>query len=103
MINNEFTVLSTKSFAEEIRKYNNDNNNSYIKTISNIDSIDQKIDYLICFGGDGTILEAGIICEKITIKPIKESGESLLYFTLSSTGDDFQLILIFIDLVIDGV
>jgi len=61
LINNEFTVLSTKSFAEEIRKYNNDNNNSYIKTISNIDSIDQKIDYLICFGGDGTILEAATI------------------------------------------
>ena len=61
LINNEFTILSTKSFAKEIRKYNNDNNNSYIKTISNVDSVDQKIDYLICFGGDGTILEAATI------------------------------------------
>ena len=61
LINNEFTILSTKSFVEEIRKYNNNNNNSDIKTISNIDLVDQKIDYLICFGGDGTILEAATI------------------------------------------
>ena len=61
LVNNKFTILSTKSFIEEIIKYNNDNNNSYIKTISNIDSVDQKIDYLICFGGDGTILEAATI------------------------------------------
>jgi len=56
----KFTILSTESFYKHIHKILPEHNNKIIRPISNIDNI-KHIDYLICFGGDGTILNAATI------------------------------------------
>lgn len=55
-----FTILSTESFYNDLKKILPEHNNKMIQPISNIDSVD-NIDFLICFGGDGTILNAATI------------------------------------------
>ena len=57
---NQITILSTESFYKNLQKKLPKHNNKIIRPISNIDSI-KHIDYLICFGGDGTILNAATI------------------------------------------
>ena len=87
-----FTILSTTSFSETIQKYDIDNNNSDIKTISNIDSIAQKIDYLICFGGDGTILEAATIVKDSEI-PIVGINTGRLGFLATISKDKLSSLI----------
>ena len=58
---NNCTILSTTSFYNHLQKLSSEYNNKTITTISNIEVVNKKIDYLICFGGDGTILNAAII------------------------------------------
>ena len=87
-----FTILSTTSFSETIQKYDIDNNNSDIKTISNIDSIAQKVDYLICFGGDGTILEAATIVRDSEI-PIVGINTGRLGFLATISKDQLSSLI----------
>tara|TARA_B100000579_G_scaffold197867_1_gene161736 strand:+ start:22189 stop:23079 length:891 start_codon:yes stop_codon:yes gene_type:complete len=61
LYNKKYTVLYTTSFYKHIKKDIAKYNNHSIRTISSIDEINGKIDYLICFGGDGTILDASTI------------------------------------------
>ena len=56
-----FTILSTNSFYKHLQKNLSKHNNKIIQPISNIDEVKTSIDYLICFGGDGTILNAATI------------------------------------------
>ena len=56
-----FTILSTNSFYKNLQKILSKHNNKIIQPISNIDEVKTSIDYLICFGGDGTILNAATI------------------------------------------
>lgn len=58
---NNCTILSTTSFYSHLQKLSSEYNNKTITTISNIEVVNKKIDYLICFGGDGTILQAATI------------------------------------------
>ena len=51
-------ILCTESFHQHLEKILTPNNKKIIPTISNIEKLDERIDYLICFGGDGTILSA---------------------------------------------
>ena len=62
-----FTILSTESFYKQIEKFLNKYNNKIIKPISNIENYKKKIDYLICFGGDGTILNAATLVKNTEI------------------------------------
>ena len=59
--NLNFTILSTISFHKHLQKLLSTHNNKIIQPISNIDEVKESIDYLICFGGDGTILNAATI------------------------------------------
>ena len=56
-----FTILSTISFHKHLQKLLSTHNNKIIQPISNIGEVKESIDYLICFGGDGTILNAATI------------------------------------------
>ena len=62
-----FTVLSTESFYKQIKKVLNEHNNKIIKPISNVENYNKRIDYLICFGGDGTILNAATLVKNTEI------------------------------------
>ena len=59
----KISILSTHSFYEYLEKKTSLDNKKSIKTIYKIDEINNKIDYLICFGGDGTILDAANIVQ----------------------------------------
>ena len=60
----KFTILATEKFYQHLQKNLPTHNNKIIQPISNIDSVRKTIDYLICFGGDGTILNASTIVKK---------------------------------------
>ena len=59
--NHKFTILATESFYNHLKKVLSEHNNKIIQPISNIEGLQYDIDYLICFGGDGTILNAATI------------------------------------------
>lgn len=55
-------LLYTDEFFEILQKIIKKDNNNELKTISSIDNSTKKdIDYLVCFGGDGTILNAATV------------------------------------------
>ena len=54
-------ILYTIPFYEILKKCISIHNNKMIKPISSLDDTKQEINYLICFGGDGTILNAATI------------------------------------------
>lgn len=56
-----FNVLYTEYFYQYLKKTIAIDNNRIINTISKKDGISKKINYIVCFGGDGTILNAATI------------------------------------------
>ena len=87
-----FQILCTTLFDQILKKHNLQDNNSCIKTISNIGSITDKIDYLICFGGDGTILEAATIVKDTEI-PIVGINTGRLGFLATISKDKLSTLL----------
>jgi len=61
LINQNIQLIYIDSFYRVMKKKLEKYNNLGIKTISTLDGVKQKIDCLICFGGDGTILNAATI------------------------------------------
>tara|TARA_B100000902_G_scaffold399728_1_gene472123 strand:- start:3535 stop:4428 length:894 start_codon:yes stop_codon:yes gene_type:complete len=61
--NNNFKILCTSSFYNNLNNLLTTHNKKNITSISNIDDYGQSIDYLFCFGGDGTILSAATIIQ----------------------------------------
>ena len=61
LINKNINIIYVASFYEFVEKKLEKYNNKDVKTISSTEDINEKIDYLICFGGDGTILNAATI------------------------------------------
>lgn len=51
-------IIYTKTFFLLIKKQGLKHNNNTINTISSIEENRKEINYVICFGGDGTILDA---------------------------------------------
>jgi len=64
---NDINIIFIKSFYELLKKHITENNNITIKTISSLEETQENIDFLICFGGDGTILNATTIVKKTEI------------------------------------
>ena len=60
-------VIYTDIFYKLLKKILIKDNNKSVKTISSLGKLRQKIDYLVCFGGDGTILNATTIVKKTNI------------------------------------
>tara|TARA_B100002052_G_scaffold277809_1_gene283597 strand:- start:5872 stop:6765 length:894 start_codon:yes stop_codon:yes gene_type:complete len=60
-------VIYTDMFYKLLKKSLIKDNNKSVKTISSLGKLRQKIDYLVCFGGDGTILNATTIVKKTNI------------------------------------
>ncbi len=60
-------IILMSSFYENLIKKVTYNNNLHTKTISNFDNFADKIDYLISFGGDGTILNAATLVKNSNI------------------------------------
>ena len=60
-------IILMSIFYENLIKKVNYNNNLHTKTISNFDNFADKIDYLISFGGDGTILNAATLVKNSNI------------------------------------
>ena len=56
-------IIYTKPFYEILKKCISIHNNKMIKAISSLDDTNEEINYLICFGGDGTILNAATIAK----------------------------------------
>ena len=56
-------TLYTKSFYEYFQKSIITHNNEKIITINSSNIGNHKIDYIICFGGDGTILNAATLVQ----------------------------------------
>ena len=92
LYNKKFTVLYTTSFYKHIKKDIDQYNNNSIRTISNIDEINEKIDYLICFGGDGTILNASTIV-KDSETPIVGINTGRLGFLATISKDKLSTLL----------
>ena len=59
--NHNIHIIYTSAFYELVKKHISKYNNKSIKTISSLGENKENIDYLICFGGDGTILNAATI------------------------------------------
>ena len=61
--NTDFKILCTSIFYDNLNNLLTSHNKKNITSISNIDDYSSSIDYLICFGGDGTILNAATIVQ----------------------------------------
>jgi len=59
--NKKITTLYTESFYDYFKKDISTHNNEKIITINDKNISDHIIDYIICFGGDGTILHAATL------------------------------------------
>ena len=66
-ISENIDIIYTDTFYKLLKKRLIKNNNNAAKTISFLSKVRQKIDYLVCFGGDGTILNATTIVKKTNI------------------------------------
>ncbi len=60
----EIEIIYTDIFYKNLKKQIPICNNKDVQTISNIDETEKVVDYLICFGGDGTILNAATIVKE---------------------------------------
>ena len=60
-------INCTDSFFKFIQKSTSKYNNKLINTINSIDKSQHKINYIICFGGDGTILDAATLVKDTEI------------------------------------
>lgn len=78
LIKQKVNLIFTKSFYQILKKTKSLNNKKDHITISSIDLINSKIDYLICFGGDGTILNAATI--------VKDSGIPIIGINTGRLG-----------------
>ena len=66
-ISENIDLIYTDTFYKLLEKRLKKDNNKSVKTISFLTKVRQKIDYLVCFGGDGTILNAATIVKKTNI------------------------------------
>lgn len=66
-ISENIDIVYTDTFYKLLKKKLIKNNNNEVKTISFLSKVRQKIDYLVCFGGDGTILNAATIVKQTNI------------------------------------
>ena len=66
-ISENIDLIYTDTFYKLLKKRLKKDNNKSVKTISFLNKVRQKIDYLVCFGGDGTILNAATIVKKTNI------------------------------------
>lgn len=66
-ISENIDLIYTDTFYKLLKKRLKKDNNKSVKTISFLTKVRQKIDYLVCFGGDGTILNAATIVKKTNI------------------------------------
>ena len=66
-ISENIDIVYTDTFYKLLKKKLIKNNNNEVKTISFLNKVRQKIDYLVCFGGDGTILNAATIVKQTNI------------------------------------
>lgn len=66
-ISENIDIIYTDTFYKLLKKRLIKDNNNAAKTISFLNKVRQKIDYLVCFGGDGTILNAATIVKKTKI------------------------------------
>ena len=60
-------INCTDSFFYLLQKRTSKYNNKSINTINSIDKSQHKINYIICFGGDGTILDAATLVKNTEI------------------------------------
>ena len=96
-IEQNISIIYTDSFYQILKKRVSKYNNTNIETISSLDKNPRKIDYLICFGGDGTILHAATIVKNSEIPIVGINTGRLGFLATISKNEllilDFDLIL----------
>jgi len=86
---NNINIIYIKSFYELLKKHLPKDNNINIKTISYLEETKENIDFLICFGGDGTILNAATIVKNTEI-PIVGINTGRLGFLATISKHDIS-------------
>ena len=84
-------IFFTKKFSEEINRQTSKYNLSVINNVG-ISHSKKKFDFLICFGGDGTILDATTIVQKTEI-PIVGINIGRLGFLATISKDEISSLM----------
>ncbi|MAQ47489.1 MAG: NAD kinase [Flavobacteriales bacterium] len=85
-------INCTTSFFQLIEKRTSKYNNKLINTINSIDKNHSNIDYIICFGGDGTILDAATLVKNTEI-PIIGINTGRLGFLATISKNDISTLM----------
>jgi len=85
-------IIYTESFFQCIQKRTSKYNNKLINTISSIDKSQQNVDYIICFGGDGTILDAATLVKNTEI-PIVGINTGRLGFLATISKNEISTLM----------
>ncbi|MDC0189358.1 NAD kinase [Flavobacteriales bacterium] len=78
LLKQKIDIIFTHSFYQIIQQKKIPNNKKLTNTIKNVEEANTKINYLICFGGDGTILNAATI--------VKNSGIPIIGINTGRLG-----------------
>lgn len=92
LIMGNHNIIYTKSFFQLLEKRTFKYNNKTIKTIKSIDEVQQNIDYIICFGGDGTILDAATLVKNTEI-PIVGINTGRLGFLATISRNEISTLM----------
>ena len=95
ILSNHF-ITCTESFFQLIQKRTSKYNNKLINTINSIDKNQQYIDYIICFGGDGTILDAATLVKNTEI-PIVGINTGRLGFLATISKNEISTLMHYLE------
>ena len=95
LISENHDILCTESFFQLIQKRTGKYNNKLIKTINYIDKSQRNIDYIICFGGDGTILDAATLVKSTEI-PIVGINTGRLGFLATISKNEISTLMYYL-------
>mgnify|MGYP001178877806 CR=1 FL=1 len=92
MIQRNIEIIYTKSFFNLLEKRINQHNNKKKTTITSLYKDNDSIDFLVCFGGDGTILDAVTIVKNTEI-PIIGINTGRLGFLATISKNEIPLLM----------
>ena len=92
MIQRNIEIIYTKSFFNLLEKRINQHNNKKKTTITSLYKDNDSVDFLVCFGGDGTILDAVTIVKNTEI-PIIGINTGRLGFLATISKNEIPLLM----------